>query len=380
MSRVFCPFACTIAGLLLLFALASPSSAQTPANAAPLGRGLSTAPQGYTLPPGYISPTPAIQPSASMPNYMSATPYSLSTPTGYGPYPGYYGYTPPFGAALQGYASLTQATGQYWQSIQQARITREQSRQMALDTQRKQIEFEMWYEGIRPTAPKMIAKERAASLDWARQDPPKSEIWSGSTLNVLLKSILNSSQPTSGPTIPLDQSTVQGLNLTDKTTRGNLSLAKDEGRIAWTEALQEEDFDQVRDRFGQNFDKAMKEVSAGQQPPIPIVRDLRKDLKALDDKLDDKARDLSPDRYIESRRLLNQLKNTVKGLSDSRVCKSCMASWKKNVRTVADIVGYCAKNGLEFGPAVAPGDQPCYTAFYYSLRNYERGIWQNGSR
>jgi hypothetical protein len=375
MVRWFHGLAHAAAGVLLLSAstrACAQGGAPLPPNAAALGRGISTTP-GYGGMNPYVNPTPTVVPS-SAPAYTSAAPYAgPSTAVPY--YPSYPYYQPPFGATLQGYASLTQATGQYWKDIGSARITREQANQATLDTKRKQIEFEMWYEKIRPTAPKMRAAEQAADLDWARRDPPNSEIWSGRTLNVLLKSILNSSQPTSGPQLALEENIVSGLNLTDKTSRGNLALAKDEGKIAWPEALQEEAFDEARDRFSKNFNKALVDVKDGDQPPISTLRDLRKDLKTLEDTLDDKVRDLAPSRYIESRRLLNQLKNTVKGLSDPRLCKSCNNNWRKNVKSVSDLVGYCMKNGLEFGPATAPGDYPSYTAAYYAIRNYERGLW-----
>src|SRR5262249_39618173 len=153
------------------------------------------------------------------------------------------------------------------------------------------------YETVRPTAPKMAAAEKATDLDWARNHAQNTEIWSGRTLNVLLKSIFDSSQPQNGPYISLDSKIVNGLNLTDKTTRGNLSLAKDEGKIAWTETLQEELYDESRDRFSKNFNRAIKDAQAGEQPPVSVVRDLRKDLKALEENLDEHVRDIPPSRY-----------------------------------------------------------------------------------
>jgi hypothetical protein len=60
--------------------------------------------------------------------------------------------------------------------------------------------------------------------------------------------------------------------------------------------------------------------------------------------------------------------------------RSLQSSWRENVRTVAELVAHCMKNGLEFGPAVAPGDHASYTAAYFAMRNYERGIWQMASR
>ena len=178
--------------------------------------------------------------------------------------------------------------------------------------------------------------------------------------------------PTRGPNIPLDETTLRGLNLTDMTTRGSLALAKDDGKIDWPEALQDTMYDETRDRFSKNFSTAIKTAQQGEQPPLPLIRDLRADLKALDEKLDEQVRDLPPSRWIEGRRQLNKLKDTIKGLSNARICKSCNDSWKKNVRTVSELVAYCMKNGLQFGPAAAPGDSPCYTAAYYALRSYER--------
>jgi hypothetical protein len=375
-----------VAGLVLLM-LAAPGTAQTPGagtvptNTGVLGRGISTLP-GYGTPMPYFSTAPSLISSGPTPSSISGSPYSLSTiPGGYVPssspsyqsyYPPPYTYVPPAAATLMGAASLTSASGQYWNQIQQARLLREQSYQASIDTRRKLIEYELWYETVRPTAPKMLAKEKATDIDWARNYAQNSEIWSGRTLNVLLKSVFASPSPTRGPNIPLDETTLRGLNLTDMTTRGNLALAKDDGKIDWPEALQDTPYDEVRDRFSKNFNTAIKTVQQGEQPPIALLRDLRADLKSLDEKLDEQVRDLPPSRWIEGRRQLNKLKDTIKGLSNARICKSCNDSWKKNVRTVAELVAYCMKNGLEFGPAAAPGDSPCYTAAYYALRSYER--------
>jgi hypothetical protein len=315
---------------------------------------------------GYANTAPP--PPAIIPYGSFGAPFSNSGYGGYG-----WGYQNPTGAALQGYASVTAATGQYYNQIQQARITREQSRQMALDTQRKQIEQEIWYESVRPTAPKMMAQEKASDLDWARNYAQNTEIWSGRTLNVLLKSVLNTSYPTRGPNIPLNEVALKGLNLNDGTTRANLSLAKDEGKITWPEALAAESFDSIRDSFSKDFEAATRQASTSGPPPRATMNKIRGELKKMEDKLEDQVTSLDINRYIEARRLIKQLKENVNGLSDPKVCKACHASWRKNVRTVGDLVGYCLKNGLQFG-AAANGDEPSYTVTYHALRNYERSI------
>jgi len=296
--------------------------------------------------------------------------------------PGYGGYYPVSRTAqnLQGYADLTQAQGQYWNDIEQARITREQSRQASLDTQKKQIEHEMWYESVRPTSTKIKAEETKNELNWARKYASGQDIWSGRSLNVLLKHVLSSSGPTRGPDVPFSETALQGINLTDGTTRGNLSMTKEEGKIEWTDSLEDKPFDEARNRFSRNFAQATQMAQSGRQPPRPLRKDLEADLTKMEDTLDDQVRDLPPSRYIESRRLLNQLKDTLKGFSNNRVVKACNNDWKKEVRTVADLVAYCGKNGLEFGPAVAPGDEASYTATYYAVRTYERGLYELSTR
>jgi hypothetical protein len=367
-----------------------------PPNTAVLGKG----PANIPPPTGYdpyagrvVSTAPAVAPIGyAPPPAMSAAPYTMSTapaPTiPYGtpgaPYSMPYGYGGRgrgynYGAALQGVASATAATGQYWQDIEQARITREQANQAHLDTRKKQIEAELWYESIKPTAPSMAAAQRKADLEWARDDAPRTEIWSGRTLNVLLQSILRSPAPLSGPNIALEPATMRGLNLKDQSTRGSLAMTKDDGKIIWTETLQDAPFDAVRNHFTTGFAAATRSVLEGEAPGRSTIKELRNDLKGMRDKLDDMVGEIPPGRYTESSRLLRQLNETVDGLANPRLVKSASASWKANVHTVRDLVGHCIKNGVEFGPAL-DGDEAAYTTAYYAIRAYERGVMQLASR
>jgi len=349
---------------------APPPPAVSGPNVAALGRGASQASSyaaGYTSPYAHPMMTAPSAVPITVPSYVSSAPYAAHYPRSAGPGIG-------VGYALQGRASVIQASGQYYQDVQQARVTREQSRQAQLETARMKLEFERDYERNRLTVPKLEAAKRAAELDLARKGPPRTEIWSGKTLNVLLRSVLASPSPTKGPYISLESDAIRGLNLTDNTSKANLTLTKDEGRIYWTEALDGEIFDVPRDRFSKNFAAATKMTKEGESPDRKTIRELREDLGKLDQVLTDRASDFSMSRYIESRRLLNQLKDTVKGLSDPRIVKASQPNWRKNVSTVSDLVDYCVKHGVEFGPTGATGDEAAYTSAYYALRAYERGI------
>src|SRR5436305_14754065 len=78
-----------------------------------------------------LAATPAVH--AQLPAYP---------PSGYGA--PVYGYAPnynPYGGYLNGAAALTTANAQYQLTIQQARLLREQSRQAALETYRREQEL-----------------------------------------------------------------------------------------------------------------------------------------------------------------------------------------------------------------------------------------------
>ncbi len=340
----------------------------TPHNLASLGSGAPFSP-GYAMSSRYINSAPTLSSAGAAPSGYASPGYQA-----YYPPPGT--ITPPAGATLQGLASLTSASGEYWNQIEQARIAREQSYQASIDTRKKQIQFEQWYEQNRPTALTMAAQDKASALTWARNDAEDTQIWAGRPLNVLLQSILTAPNPTAGPKIYLDPSTVRGLNLILPSSRGNLALAKNGGKIAWTETLQGSAFDVARNAFSQEFAMGIKTALKGDTAPLAVIEGLQTALKSLSATLDDEVQNISPTAYIDSRRLLNQLKNEIKGLNNPVLCETCSDKWKKNIHTVAELVKYCMDNGMQFGPAVTAGDYPAYTAFYYAIRNYERGIWE----
>jgi len=313
-----------------------------------------------------VNPTINVAPSY----HGSAGGYAL------GGYPGGYGY-PYRQSAMNGYltgvASVTQATGQYWNDIEQARITREKANQATYDTAKKRVETEMWYESLKPKTQDLIDNEVRNDLERARRDPPQTEIWSGKSLNSLLNNVLKSPRPTAGPNIPLSEDILRGLNLVDRSSRGNLSMAKDEGKIAWPVGLQDEAFDGPRDHFTKLFGQAMSVVNSGDMPDIKLLRELRKDIKEMESTLEDQIETIAMGNYLSGKRVLTQLKQQVAGMSDPAVVKSSR-SWRNEVRTVADLVGLCAGKGMEFGASATPGDERAYQAAYYSMRNYEREL------
>jgi len=360
-------------------------------NTAVLGRALQQVPPyalGYNPYVNSVASSPALSPysMSTVPSYnpylggtgsLSSSPYggySLSTsPSGYGSYYPGYANIPPAGAALMGYASLTAASGQYWKDLTQARVTREQYLQAQLDTARKRVEFERWYESQKLTAPQMRDREMATDLDRARKDPPLTEVWSGKALNELLRSIKNSGLTNRGPNLALDEDTLKNVNLSDNSSRGNVGMLKDGGKLSWPLSLQEPQFDEARKRLGNNLLHAVVDLKNKDPIEAGKLRTINIDFKELNTKLNDSADELSPAQYIEAKRYLNQLGAAIRALSDKNAVKYFDNTWNAKGKNVAELVSHMTKEGLQFAPAT-PGDEASYTSLYQSMRAFEAGV------
>jgi len=361
------------------------TAAQFAYNASLIGQGLSN------IPPYAFGGSPGISPYAISTLAGGINPYATSaalstTPGGYGgysmsttPYGSYgtpysnYGYNTPEGSQLQGIASVTAATGQYYQQIGQARITREQARQMEIDTARKMIEFEIWKEKIRPTAPKLIALENQTNLDEARNYASPTKIWSGEALNQLLNSILKSDRLSSARSRDLQEDVLKHINLTDKSSRGNVGLLKDGGSLTWPLVLHEAAFDETRKELGVKLKNAVDQLKELKKVEPRVLRDADTLFKTLSDKVNNSADDLSPAQYIEAKRFLTQVEQAIKALKSPRAANYFTDLWKARGKNVADLIDNMRKEGLEFAPATS-GDEAAYNSLYVALRNYEAGL------
>jgi hypothetical protein len=346
----------------------------------------------------------AITAPAALPSSRGVNPYALSTASTFNPYlnfaarlgasanlgglgfgyggygyPGY-GYDPGlagpgmgYGYALQGLSSYTSAAGKYLGDIERARITREQSRQMYLETQRRRIEFERWADSVRPTAPRVLAAQRAAELEVARKGPGEPEILSGHALNVLLRSIQEAGSLSRGPNVELAEDTLKHVNVTGGTSAGNAGLLKGGVKLAWPEGLQGDGFDTAGKRLTRNLKLAVDTLKDKEPLPEALLKDIKGDFKAMNDRLNESADELSPSQYIEARRFLNQLGAAIKVLSDPKVANYFNNTWNARGGNVAELVSHMTKAGLTFAPA-APGDEAAYRAVYNALRAFEAGL------
>jgi hypothetical protein len=306
---------------------------------------------------------------------MSTSPYGMSGGYGYpymlnlGRFGGaLYGY----GYALQGNASLTRANAQYWKDIQTAALQREGVRQETLNTARRRIEFEQWYDSVRPTAVSMRTRQMATDLDSARRAATDTDILSGRALNTLLGSIQKSGKISSGPNLPLDEDIAGKINVTGG-TNGNVGLLKDGGKLTWPEGFHDARFDEPRKRLTRNIALAVQTLKDGDAVRPDLITDIRGDAKTIAQTLDDTANDLSPPQYIEARRFLRRLDAGITALADPRVVNYFNNNWRARGKNVAELVTHMTNNGLLFAPA-SPGDEAAYRAVFQALRAYESGV------
>jgi hypothetical protein len=398
-------------------AIVPPQLANVARLAAPVGTNVGVLGRGqFDLPPAYggfnpyYGPVPLTAPALMAGAAAGVSPYALSTVGGYNPYfgtgaamsnsgysmsttptggfggmggfwPGYGGFTPNsmgYGFGLMGIADYTRASGQYWKDIGEARMTREKVRQEELETAKRRVQYEMWYETVRPTGAKMRDAEMAAALDRARKDPPEPDILSGIALNTLLGSLQKGGRLNRVAASELGEDTLKHINVTAGTSAGNVGLLKDIAKIDWPDGLLAPAYEESRKQLTSSLRKAVDAVKERERPTTALRRDIDAYFKQINDKLNQAADEMNAQEFIEARRFLNQLGSGIKALKDPNVDKIIAGTWTARGKNVAELVENMTRDGLTFAPA-APGDEAAYRALYLALRNFETAL-QSESR
>ena len=89
--------------------------------------------------------------------------------------------------------------------------------------------------------------------------------------------------------------------------------------------------------------------------------------------LDANVNKLTPDEFIEANRYLRYVKDTITALKDPSIINQFNGNWKKNARSVAELVQFMREKGLRFAPAT-PQDEAAYVALYYALASFDSGM------
>ena len=280
----------------------------------------------------------------------------------------------PYQGYLQGAADLTNANAQYQLTISQAKIVRQQAIQESIRTRRAWLEQAEYERAHMPDPEQIRQRALQRELDRARVSPPLTEVWSGRSLNALLRHVIaQQGQGARGPNVRLSADTLKSINPTAGDTRGNVGLLKDQGKLQWPQPLLNGAFKEAREDLNRHMKQAFNSIQVNNSPDDSTLSDLQADLKKLQASLDDNISVLSPDQYVEARRYVKLLNNTITALKDRNVVNIINGAWALKGKNVAELVQHMRDKGLWFAPAT-PGDESAYTSLYYALAAFDAGM------
>jgi hypothetical protein len=290
--------------------------------------------------------------------------------------PGYGGYAAVNTRAqgyLNGVANVTTANAEYQQTMQQAKLGRQEAIRSVLATRRATIEERQYELSQMPTEEQEREKRQLVNIRRARNSPPLSEIWSGSALNELLRVILDGqSHGLTGPQVPLTYEVLRHINLTSGTTYAGTGLLRDGGKLSWPAVLRKSMFAMERNQLNEQFYKAVQQAFSG-QVDADLLDSLESSLNGLNIAINSHIDDISPTQLVQASRYARELKEAYQVLQQNDGAKVSKPSWSAQGSTVTDLVSQMGQQGLRFAPATS-GDESAYTSLHRSLVTYDAGV------
>ena len=311
-----------------------------------------------------------------------ADPYAASGSAAYGgmPYPPYSTYYDPSGGYERGVGDLTKAYGQYAKDVNQARLLNQQVEQSKIETRRRIFDEWRYERAHMPTAEDISQKRRDLDLRVARGQPQSTDILSARSLNDLLahlKAMHGKSHR--GGEVRLDEDLLKKINV--KTDfGGNIGLFKNGGKLLWPVPLRAAAFDELRKAFALHAEDAVDRARVNGKPvDVVLIKDLQTELASLHDLLERNVGSMTTEQYIDAKRYLNLLDDSLRALQDPNVANYFNRKYEASGKTVADLVDNMRKDGLTFA-AATPGDEAAYRALQSYLAAYDDSVTRLASR
>jgi hypothetical protein len=240
---------------------------------------------------------------------------------------------------------------------------------------RRRIFDEYLYERDKtPTPEQDRQKYQQEQLSRSLNNPPLIEVWSGKALNDILADLRSLAVRTditdlSAFPVPLDQADLEHINVTRGA--GNIGLLKKKGQLTWPVALAGTDSQLERERLTALARDAVRQAAHNRQVDTTTLLQMTGDVQSLERQLQRKARDLSPDLYIEAKSFLRNLTDAIIALRQGDAGSHFNGAYALKAKTIPDLVKEMNEHGLQFAAAL-PEDQAAYALLHQALVNYDR--------
>jgi hypothetical protein len=281
----------------------------------------------------------------------------------------YWHYPYALGDYLHGAADVIRSQGQLIINKQQANYLHEKYLQEKLTTRRKELEHWVWERELRNEANDR-ERERILQAEIKRDqlDPPQTQIFAGSSLNLLLAQLKQETDLPPGGSVPVHKDWLPHIHVTfvRTGTGGNVGLLKGD-HLSWPFLLRMEEFTPLREKIEQLIGQAKKEALAG-AVKIDTLAEARRQVATLESRVAEESRanrnDLwSPSDFANAKRSLRELKAALQMLERE---DAAFYLTPLQGETVAELVEFMKSKGLNFAPATT-GSERFYIALHRAL-------------
>jgi hypothetical protein len=240
-----------------------------------------------------------------------------------------------------------------------AALRKEKVESERLANQRKRFD-EMLYE-----------RDQAIQKDQRRrrENPTLTEIVSGKALNDLLDDFrklgvgIDSANSTNA-LLPLDKTGLQRINVTRGV--GNIALLKHGAPLNWPTALMTEEFRNARERLSAQIPEVIGRMKSAGEIYLDALGPIGDDIEALQTLLRRKAGELSIEPFVEAKRFLQGLNDSLVALRQPDAANHFTGQYALTAQSVLGLVKHMNDHGLRFASA-GPGDESAYVALRDAL-------------
>lgn len=289
-------------------------------------------------------------------------------------YPGYpssmSSYGNPYGNSTIGSSDIMNAQSQMMISNQQSLLTHESVLKSKLEQRRRVFDEWLYERANTPSLEDIREREQELIARRSRNDPPFPEIQSAVALNSLLADLQKlDAKGTAVAPVSLEETLLKNINVTATQDGASFGALRNEGLLNWPPALRElatgQDTQGLRKEVDTLVKAAIDQAKAG-KVQTGILTQLHSDVQSYRELLKRSTGDLTPPQYIQARRFLDELDESLKVLERDDAANYVLGKFAAKGATVRDLVRHMASLGLIFAPATA-GDEAAYVALQRAL-------------